>query len=809
MTITLKPVEEIKMSLDVLSYKPTTPTAKLAESKPVEQIDYTLAPDEEPVEEEIDYTGGVREKPLVPEKDILDKFIFSFKPISEWAPNQQGDVARNILETLGTDGDARVRNSMYLSSMFNMPLETAEILHDQMAEALTGKKDHSALSMLKEIQKYETRRKNIKTAMTDGISEMWNARIKGNLAGILNAAAEYEPKKTEAKTSLPMKTIDAVNKGVGMAVSEWLDLSYGDLGKSPRDIFKEWSDSLYQSVRDYRKANPEKVTQIFPDGFYGSIEQLVDRPEAVLQFGIEQIPQVIPLIATTLVSKGGNLIGYSDKIAKVAGLLGTASYGFGDTYTSLRERGVDPSVAFEQSFLSNIATAAIEQWSFGKTFEIGEMMFKGNAVSKRAGFLAAQIFQSIPRGGAEEGTQQVISNFFNLVYSDPTQNLFEGVGQNVVLGAAGEGLMATSFAGIGAMAKGAAIPLKFIPQRAKALADLVETDTVLTDDQKTEIKTVIADSAVKAITKGEQDLASTGKTADEVLNMTEQGAEALVNPEIKQNQENNNALPKEVQAAEVVKQTEPQDNVQEPVKSAPEQPRIVDKAESDAEVYRATNAFLAKYREKLGLNKVPSPTRRSMESDMVEAKRRGIVERAMTVAADIAATGRTTVDSVELAGLQVKAVDLVVERERIDDEIGKTSDIEALRQLTEYKSKIDADLDLLTMVIETSGSEVARMLNMRKLTLDKNLNIVTIKREMEALKGEKLSEKESKRVDDLFSKYQDLDAKYNELRKKVEDMDAMRIAREISGGRRRMGKKQDIQNTVDRIKQLLDEGCMN
>jgi hypothetical protein len=103
------------------------------------------------------------------------------------------------------------------------------------------------------------------------------------------------------------------------------------------------------------------------------------------------------------------------------------------------------------------------------------------------------------------------------------------------------------------------------------------------------------------------------------------------------------------------------------------------------------------------------------------------------------------------------------------------------------------------------------MLSLAKLTLDRDLNVVTLKKEIEVLKGEKLTKEENARVEEMVKQVASLKKEHDALRQRVAELEAMRVAKSIgmSRSKAKIDTKQDLDDTLSRIKELLDEGCMN
>ena len=154
-------------------------------------------------------------------------------------------------------------NSAYLEDMFNITAPQAFALHDSMADALLNRKNTPAIEFLKEIRKFEIRRKTAAESIIDAFRTSGTRMVKG-LVGTVQAVAE------QAKPTLGPTLFDATKK-----LAEW-----GALMNNAADL--------------YLREHPEEAAQIIPGrGFFGTAKQYLMRPEAVLQGAVEAGPMMM------------------------------------------------------------------------------------------------------------------------------------------------------------------------------------------------------------------------------------------------------------------------------------------------------------------------------------------------------------------------------------------------------------------------------------------------------------------------------------------------------------------------------------
>ena len=77
----------------------------------------------------------------VEERDFLEQFITSDKPIEEWLPQEQAGVAKQILDSFDKPDDerARISNAVMLSGMFGTPLDVTITMQPEMMREVFGK----------------------------------------------------------------------------------------------------------------------------------------------------------------------------------------------------------------------------------------------------------------------------------------------------------------------------------------------------------------------------------------------------------------------------------------------------------------------------------------------------------------------------------------------------------------------------------------------------------------------------------------------------------------------------------------------
>jgi hypothetical protein len=433
--------------------------------------------------------SSIEPKYQLPE-EIADKFLLSEKPIHQWFPAEQAEIAKSVLESFNDPTtEAKLQNSLYLSSMFDIPVEDAYALHDQVTSYMLNKQDHPAISILKEIKDHEVKRKNVRQAVADSYWQGGVRSVKG-IAGLLKMDAEMS-QKLVTKLGLPNDPLGARKK------------------------IREWADQMSAGVQEYYRDNPDEAQQIIPGrGFFGTAKQYLERPENIIQGAGESVPMLLEAAlghmtgtaAASYVGHGAKLLPWMGRVFGMSGEI------IGNGYIDDRQAGLPPEYAFVKNTLKGITEGVIEEWTLGQKLKV----FHGTGSLARRGIggAVAEILMGYPRGAAEEGTQRLSSNFWDIVFGDPDAKLFKGVSEEAAAGGFMELAMTGAFKGAGKVQM--VIP-EFIMPRARGLNDMVK-DIPVPENAKQEMTNEIARAAVEKATGVQiDDISKIGLTGEEIL----------------------------------------------------------------------------------------------------------------------------------------------------------------------------------------------------------------------------------------------------------------------------------------------------
>ena len=372
-------------------------------------------------------------------QELLEQFITSDNRVLDLVPQEQAAFAGSILNSLENpeDDEAKMTNSLYLADLFNITPEEALLLHDGLAEAMLNKDTVPAIEFLKEIKKFEIRRKTAIETLIDGYHTMGINMVKGVVAGPVRAIGELGLTPEAIKAS--KEVFDAFGIEPNLNLNKKL---------------AEWGALMNEAADVYLQEHPEEASQIIPGkGFFGTAKQYLQRPEAILQGAVEATPMLLEAYLGHITgTAAAKYVGWGQKLFPWMGRVqGIAAPITGQTYADTRAAGTPIELALPQALLTGQIEGIIEEWTLSQKIKV----FKGVGAAARKGIAksAAAILiggsKSFARGTAEEAAQQFSGNFWNMIFADPDQKLFEGVGEAAAAGGFVELFMTGGFASAG------------------------------------------------------------------------------------------------------------------------------------------------------------------------------------------------------------------------------------------------------------------------------------------------------------------------------------------------------------------------
>lgn len=207
-----------------------------------------------------------------------------------------------------------------------------------------------------------------------------------------------------------------------------------------------------------------------------------------------------------------------------------------------------------------------------------------------------------------------------------------------------------------------------------------------------------------------------------------------------------------------------------------------------------------------------TPQRRSFEEARQEAIDKGIPERALDIAAEIKANPRP-LTYVETAGLTHRMAEIKLELRR------KSAEMKSLKDAGEMSGKfaeikrLEDDYFSIASSNREAGAESGRSQVFRKLTLNEDLDLVSVVDRARHEKGSNITTKERAEFEELTSRIEQHEARIAELEKSMKDATARRAIRESKakelGRMERKAKDARLEELYTKARELIAAGCHN
>lgn len=226
----------------------------------------------------------------------------------------------------------------------------------------------------------------------------------------------------------------------------------------------------------------------------------------------------------------------------------------------------------------------------------------------------------------------------------------------------------------------------------------------------------------------------------------------------------------------------------------------------------ARQAEIQKDMEALGLDEIASTGRRGWQEALQKANDENIPDNALRIASEINSKPRP-LDDIQTAGLVIKGARLKNEHNSIMQRISETEDAADLASLTAELDRVEGEFESLNTALVKSGSEKGRALAAQKLTINQDFDLISLKNRAKARKGKPLTEKETKKIEQLSKDLRLQVATNKRLLERVDKLIAEKSVKRGSVTRYSRMARQDVNLELDslisRTRQLLDEGCYN
>jgi hypothetical protein len=217
-----------------------------------------------------------------------------------------------------------------------------------------------------------------------------------------------------------------------------------------------------------------------------------------------------------------------------------------------------------------------------------------------------------------------------------------------------------------------------------------------------------------------------------------------------------------------------------------------------------------KHRKTLGLDGVPSEGRKTQLEALQQAKDGGFVEEA-EANADRALNGGEQLNRLEAAGALVRMTQIEQRYNEVRALLEKATEPTAIASLSEELTRLEGRFSALTMAIHRSGSEAGRRLQMQKLTIDENYDLLSVKTRAKSKRGKELTKKQTEKFEKLTKELEQAQLEIDRLTREVSEMMSNNFLKKGSTARYKDMNKAQIESEraslTSQIQQLLDEGC--
>ena len=296
--------------------------------------------------------------------------------------------------------------------------------------------------------------------------------------------------------------------------------------------------------------------------------------------------------------------------------------------------------------------------------------------------------------------------------------------------------------------------------------------------------------------------------------------EQVAEPEAPPVQEEPLAPPVEVETAPVQPEPEVAPVVAEEPKTEPPQRPSVDATTAegkrvfadpmiDDDLMSSRKADLDRELNRIGAEGVNSPERKKWEESKRKAIEKGLPAQVPTLVTEVLAEGRPLSDE-ETAAFTMHMKQRQTERNAILEQMRTADDFGEKKRLDRQLEKVNEELEATYRANDLYGMEWGRAGAIRKMTLDEDLNIVSVKVRAESAAGRALKQKEAAKANEIGTKGEELDAKIEKAKQALPDEVAETLVRNRKKREKRPQGTVSAERTslVDRARMLMKAGCL-
>jgi hypothetical protein len=194
---------------------------------------------------------------------------------------------------------------------------------------------------------------------------------------------------------------------------------------------------------------------------------------------------------------------------------------------------------------------------------------------------------------------------------------------------------------------------------------------------------------------------------------------------------------------------------------------------------------LAADRAELDLPELPQAERKGWRTSLINAKEKGLDQRAERLADQVLANPRA-LDDEQTAGMVLKLQQLKNEHADLLDKIATEPDADQLAQYRADLESVEQSFDKITEAVKKSGSEKGRLLASQKLTINQDFDLVSMLNRYKAKTGKEPTPEIRAQIESQQKRIADLE---KQLTEKSVKSGTDRIAREVRRENRQRTRK--------------------
>jgi hypothetical protein len=221
-------------------------------------------------------------------------------------------------------------------------------------------------------------------------------------------------------------------------------------------------------------------------------------------------------------------------------------------------------------------------------------------------------------------------------------------------------------------------------------------------------------------------------------------------------------------------------------------------------------ADIEKSREEMGLGGIASRERKSFQKMVANGVEQKVPENALSIANEVLKTKRVLTDD-EVGGFTARLVQLKTEYENLVRERSQAKTDSEIDDLTVKLNRVEAEFDTISEAGHKTGTETARALVARKITLNEAWDVISLKYQSKKAKGKPLSKAESEKFEELGTQLSKMNETIQRLEARINEMNAMKRVKEGKVSRykkmNQADKQIELNDLVERTRQLLKDGC--